>query len=156
MGRQLIAWPIAALTAMVVLAVGAAQDEGVIVLGDVRFPHELHFLDFELECVTCHHETNAVALDIPHETYFPDQLTHCQKCHRDTAEPASIQPCGNCHHDSPTDIADETLSAKVVVHRSCWSCHDVGTGPSATRSCKNCHTGKGPAPPEHTTNGEQQ
>jgi hypothetical protein len=157
MRTKTIAGATVALAAIAAVLAGAAgQEEGVIVLGDVAFPHELHYLDLELDCVTCHHETNAARLDIPHEAYSPDSLTNCKRCHRDVADAATIQSCGNCHHDSPTDIADETLSAKVVVHRSCWSCHEVGTGASATRSCKNCHSGKNQTSPARKTNGERR
>ena len=113
----------------------------VLQLGDVRFPHGLHFGDLEFECSECHHETNAAGLAIPHEEYFADFWINCKTCHRDTKSPVPAQSCSNCHHGSPTDIADETLSTKVVVHRSCWRCHEVGTGQPASRTCKSCHSG---------------
>jgi hypothetical protein len=106
------------------------------------FPHEFHYLELEIDCVTCHHETDAAELVVPHKEIFEnsaDSWARCSSCHRRTAEPAEPQACGNCHHDSPTDVADETLSAKVVIHRSCWSCHDVGTGQPASRACIQCH-----------------
>jgi formate-dependent nitrite reductase cytochrome c552 subunit len=107
-----------------------------------EFPHEFHFDDLEIDCVTCHHETDAAALSIPHQEdfeHFSDSWPSCKRCHRDTPEPTSPQACANCHHDSPTDIADETLSSKVVIHRSCWSCHEVGAGQSASQACGQCH-----------------
>ena len=130
--------PVILLLAVAVVA-GAATDDGVLQLGDVRFPHESHFLELELECVTCHHETNATQLVIPHEEYFADFWINCKTCHHDNAELVPPQSCSNCHHDSPSNIADETLSAKVVVHRSCWTCHEVGTGQTASRACVSCH-----------------
>ena len=43
---------------------------------------------------------------------------------------------------NPRNIADETLSAKVVVHQQCWKCHPVGTGKEASAVCEKCHSGK--------------
>ena len=109
-------------------------------VGDVAFPHQFHFEDLELECQTCHHETNASTLRMPHEDYFEDFWIDCRICHRSDG-PAVSQPqsCSNCHHDSPTDIADETLSAKVVVHKNCWECHELEKGEKASQGCKVCH-----------------
>ncbi|MCP4201475.1 MAG: hypothetical protein GY769_06010 [bacterium] len=109
------------------------------VAGTVDFPHSMHASDFEIECVTCHHETNAAALSIPHQEYFDDFWIECQTCHLSEAPPASPQACSACHHSSPTTIADETLSAKVVIHRSCFECHEGGTGRDASRGCSLCH-----------------
>jgi len=109
---------------------------------EAEFPHEFHFDDLEIDCVTCHHETDAAELMIPHEQdfeHFSDSWPSCERCHRSTPEPTETQACGNCHHDSPTDVADETLSAKVVIHRSCWSCHEIGTGQAASQACSQCH-----------------
>ena len=138
-------------------AVNLAQDddEGVLQLGDVRFPHELHYDTLELECGSCHHETQATELEIPHQDYFEDFWINCAICHR--KDPADSGPlaCSECHHGSPADIADETLSAKVVIHKSCWACHEVGKGPQASQSCRNCHTrASRPSPAE--TAGETE
>lgn len=107
--------------------------------GTVDFPHSMHAVDFEVECVTCHHETNATELSMPHPDYFEDFWIECQTCHRAGTSPASPQTCSACHHSSPTTIADETLSAKVVIHKSCFGCHEGGTGQDASRSCSLCH-----------------
>ena len=48
------------------------DDQQVLVLGDVPFPHELHYDALELECESCHHETQATKLEIPHQEYFED------------------------------------------------------------------------------------
>ncbi len=114
--------------------------DGVITLGDVEFPHEMHYDALELECVHCHHETDAPRLAVPHEQYFADLWHKCESCHHKPADSASTPSCRSCHPDSPADIADETLSAKVVIHRSCWSCHEVGVGREAASSCKTCHS----------------
>ena len=107
--------------------------------GTVEFPHSMHASDFEIECVTCHHETNAAALSMPHPDYFEDFWIDCQTCHRAGASPAFPQTCSACHHSSPVTIADETLSAKVVIHQSCFGCHEGGTGQDASRNCGFCH-----------------
>lgn len=109
-------------------------------VGEVAFPHELHFKDLEMECQACHHETNAAILQMPHAEYFDDFWINCKICHRGSGTAGSQpQSCSNCHHDSPTDIADETLSAKVVVHQQCWECHELETGAKASQGCSNCH-----------------
>jgi len=141
----------AALTILAVLvlagfgAVNLAQndDQEVLELGDVRFPHELHYDTLELECESCHHETQATDLDIPHKEYFEDFWINCAICHREGPAVSGPLACSQCHHRSPADIADETLSAKVVIHQSCWECHEVGSGSQASRSCPTCHTGAG-------------
>jgi hypothetical protein len=111
--------------------------ESPAAVGTVAFPHRYHVDELGFECSDCHHETAAVALDIPHEEYFDDFWIDCQSCHRGE-EATEPQSCGSCHaHGS--EIGDETLSAKVVIHRSCWSCHEVGTGLDASRGCGFCH-----------------
>lgn len=110
------------------------------VVGDVAFPHQFHIEDLEIECQSCHHETNAAALRMPHEDYFNDFWIDCRICHRaDGSSVLQPQSCSSCHHDSPANFADETLSAKVAVHKKCWECHEVETGEKASQSCKTCH-----------------
>lgn len=110
-------------------------------LGDVTFAHSMHFNDLEIECTECHHETNASELKLPHEKYFEDFWIQCAVCHRESGETIlEAQTCSKCHHSYQTDIADETLSAKVVIHTNCWKCHEVGTGQEASQSCSFCHT----------------
>lgn len=108
-------------------------------VGAVSFPHLMHVEDLELECADCHHETNATRLDMPHPEYFEDFWIDCTSCHHASAIAAAPQACSNCHHDSPVTVADETLSSKVVVHRSCWNCHEVSTGVEASKACATCH-----------------
>jgi hypothetical protein len=112
-------------------------------LGEVSFPHKMHFNDMEMECATCHHETNAAKLDYPHEDYLSDFWIDCRICHRENAEPTAAQACDRCHHDASAceSCADQTLSPKVVIHLSCWECHEIETGESASRQCKTCHAG---------------
>jgi len=147
MSRLLARIAIAALLAGV--AGAADPDSGVLQLGDVPFPHERHYSDLEIECVTCHHETAAPPLQIPHADYFDDFWIDCATCHsrKDTGQRA----CASCHHARPANLSDETLSAKVVVHKSCWTCHEIGTGPSASRGCRSCHT----AEPGRTDEGSR-
>jgi hypothetical protein len=110
--------------------------------GEFSFPHQMHYEDFEVECKTCHHEINASKLKFPHQDYFDDFWIDCKICHHESGKVTlKAQPCSKCHHRAPTDIADETLSAKVVIHKSCWECHEIGTGGEATTNCKLCHSG---------------
>ena len=109
-------------------------------IGEVYFPHEFHFSDMEMECNSCHHEVSAKMLDIPHREYFVDFWIECGICHHENQEPVRAQSCSNCHHASD-DCGDETLSAKVVIHKSCWECHESGEGLEASKNCKFCHSG---------------
>jgi hypothetical protein len=111
-------------------------------IGEVTFPHELHASDIGIECNKCHHETNAAALEFPHTDYFDDYWIDCTICHHKSGEIVSeSQSCSNCHHSHPEGIADETLSAKVVIHKNCWTCHDGARGKEASSNCKFCHSG---------------
>jgi hypothetical protein len=64
---------------------------------------------------------------VPHPEYFHDFWIDCSTCHRKKGEaPLEPQACSTCHHERNGDLADETLSAKVVIHKNCWSCHEGG------------------------------
>jgi hypothetical protein len=111
-------------------------------LGEVEFPHLDHVDAFGLACGDCHHETNAAALAIPHEDYFDDFWIDCATCHHEPGSASlEAQACSNCHPARPQNLADETRSAKVVIHQNCWECHDSGTGAEASSNCAFCHTG---------------
>lgn len=104
------------------------------------FPHDKHTADFDVKCVECHHEVNAAPLSIRHKDYFDDLWIDCGICHHKAGTPPlEPQSCSNCHPSSVRDIADETLSSKVAIHKKCWSCHDTGTGAKASAACKTCH-----------------
>jgi hypothetical protein len=139
------------LTALVVLVPTAAlaEDPATSVppnivspssVGEVVFPHLKHVQEYNLECVTCHHETRAAALDMPHPQYFNDFWIDCKICHQ-SAEGAALgpAPCSKCHPSSPRNVADQTVSSKVAIHRSCWVCHEPGSGEKATATCSLCH-----------------
>lgn len=118
-------------------------------VGDVTFHHEAHFKDFGAKCVDCHHQVDAKALKTPHPEYLHASPVNCQGCHADSgaakADPGAAKAmqyaCSRCHPARPGNIADETLSAKVVVHNQCWKCHTVGTGREASAGCLKCHSG---------------
>jgi hypothetical protein len=109
-------------------------------VGYVIFPHDFHVTGVEMECVECHHQIHAVELDTPHPDYLTSSWIKCQSCHNPESESDQIYYlCGECHHTDPNNIADETLSSKVVVHKSCWKCHDTQTGVEASQGCVDCH-----------------
>lgn len=108
-------------------------------IGSVEFPHRAHAEDFGVECVECHHETNAAPLELPHPHYFEDGWKECRKCHHESGSGAQARSCSACHPDAPFSVADETLSSKVVIHRSCWTCHETGRGAEASSQCGSCH-----------------
>lgn len=106
-------------------------------LGDVLFPHKVHQ---KMGCKNCHHQIHAKTLDTPHEEYLTYSWVNCQDCHdADTAISTSYYGCDHCHHSNLENIADETLTAKVVIHKSCWNCHLSGTGAEASERCSFCH-----------------
>jgi hypothetical protein len=109
-------------------------------VGYVIFPHDFHVTGVEMECVECHHQIHAVELDTPHPDYLASSWINCQACHNpDSASDQVYYQCGECHHTDQDNIADETLSSKVVVHKSCWKCHDTRTGVEASQGCVDCH-----------------
>jgi hypothetical protein len=106
-------------------------------LGDVLFPHKVHQ---KMGCKNCHHQIHAKGLDTPHEAYLTYSWVNCQDCHdADTAISTTYYGCDHCHHSNLENIADETLTAKVVIHKSCWNCHLSGTGADASERCSFCH-----------------
>lgn len=107
-------------------------------LGAANFPHSYHIDDLGLECHDCHHETSAASLETPHPAYFEDFWIECETCHRPGGGVAEPESCDACHTGG-SGAADETLSAKVAIHRSCWGCHEMGTGAEASRGCGFCH-----------------
>jgi len=111
-------------------------------MGEVVFDHEMHAEELEVECVECHHETNAPPLNYPHKDYFHDLWIDCGSCHREADAPdLEPQSCYDCHDTKLRGIADERLSPKVILHKSCWKCHEVETGTEASESCAVCHSG---------------
>ena len=119
--------------------------------GEVHFPHQEHVEEHEMECSECHHEINAAKLDFPHKEYFDDFWIDCKICHHDDESIVlEAQACSKCHHTVPESIADETLSAKVAIHKNCWECHETETGAEASKSCKLCHVGPREKFPQYT------
>jgi len=109
-------------------------------VGNVIFPHDFHVTGVKMECVECHHQIHAVELDTPHPDYLESSWISCHACHNPkSASDQVYYQCGECHHTNPNNIADETLSSKVVVHKSCWKCHDTRTGVEASKGCVDCH-----------------
>ena len=109
-------------------------------VGDVLFPHNLHVTELEVECVECHHQIHAMELDTPHPDYMTSSWVSCKICHNtDSVKREEYYKCSYCHLTNSDDIADETLSSKVVTHKSCWNCHETGTGVEASQGCVECH-----------------
>lgn len=108
-------------------------------VGEVVFHHRTHFEDLQVPCTTCHHETHAAVLDMPHPEFFDDFWIDCKVCHGEASAPQAPQACSSCHRSDLSNIADQTSSAKVAIHHSCWRCHASGTGEKATENCAFCH-----------------
>lgn len=128
----------------------SAAPEAALVAKAV-FPHDEHVTRFGLKCRQCHHETDAKELATPHPKYLSGNGVSCTSCHHAASEPHRAQGCSTCHPATPSDAADETLSAKVVIHETCWRCHPVARGAAASRTCNGCHVarrGDRPSPPK--------
>jgi DnaJ-class molecular chaperone len=103
----------------------------------------MHTKDLSIKCVKCHHSIDAKELVTPHPAYTKSSSIQCEMCHGvPGATRQNAYTCSGCHEKNPTNIADETLSAKVVIHKQCWTCHPVGTGKEASVACEKCHSGK--------------
>lgn len=112
-------------------------------VGEVTFKHQAHFQDRGIQCTECHHQINAKKLVTPHPDYFKSSWINCGICHNSGGKSKQdVYSCSACHRTNPVNIADETLSAKVVIHKQCWKCHAVGTGKDASAGCVFCHSGK--------------
>lgn len=112
-------------------------------VGEVIFHHQMHTKDLSVKCVECHHSIGAKELVTPHPAYANSSPTQCEMCHvTPGATKQNAYTCSGCHEKNPMNIADETLSAKVVIHKQCWKCHPVGTGKEASVACVKCHSGK--------------
>lgn len=111
--------------------------------GEVVFHHQMHIKDLGVKCVECHHSINAKKLSTPHPDYLKSPSIKCEICHDESEKiKQKAYTCSGCHRTNPMNIADETLSAKVVVHKQCWKCHPVSTGKEASTVCEKCHSGK--------------
>ena len=112
-------------------------------MGEITFRHQIHIKDLSIKCVDCHHQINAKRLNTPHPDYFGSSWINCKTCHDESEKIAQkAYVCSECHQTRPKDIVDETLSAKVVIHKQCWKCHEVSTGKEASKGCEKCHSGK--------------
>jgi len=112
-------------------------------VGEVVFRHQMHIRDLAIKCADCHHQINAKRLSTPHPDYFGSSWINCKTCHGESEKIAQkAYVCSECHQTKPRNITDETLSAKVVIHKQCWKCHGVGTGKEASSGCEKCHSGK--------------
>jgi hypothetical protein len=108
-------------------------------VGDVEFAHRMHVEDLGTECVVCHHETTATALEVPHPDYFDDFWVDCGTCHGGQSRTA-LARCGSCHPERTASGPHvEMPTVKVAIHRSCWSCHESGRGAEAAAGCGACH-----------------
>lgn len=116
----------------------------------IKFPHELHVMDEEIECVTCHEgvsqstslsERLVPSMDICSDCHEVDDDDNCEMCHANTDDPltySDFQPtsgltyshafhlkrfsdCFNCHNDIKTD---DGQSRPVAWKKSdCSICH---------------------------------
>jgi Zn finger protein HypA/HybF involved in hydrogenase expression len=111
--------------------------------GEVIFHHRMHVKDLGIQCAECHHSINAKKLKTPHPEYFKTPSIKCESCHDESEKiNQKAYTCSQCHRTNQKNIADETLSAKVVIHKQCWKCHPVGAGKDASAVCEKCHSGK--------------
>jgi len=112
-------------------------------VGNVQFPHKVHQ---KMGCRKCHHQINAKDLVTPHDEYLSSPGVTCMRCHDEAQNNDVYYGCAKCHHSNLENIADETLSSKVVLHKNCWTCHLSGTGAEASERCSVCHSGEASDP----------
>ncbi|MFC1852485.1 cytochrome c3 family protein [candidate division CSSED10-310 bacterium] len=110
-------------------------------LGEVTFPHQMHWDDAEIECLSCHHEAKALTLAFPHEEYMADCAEICRRCHVEKGKKPKIQACKKCHNRQKR-TAMKTVDATTIIHKNCWKCHESGKGVAAGKNCITCHSGK--------------
>lgn len=106
--------------------------------GEVVFAHRFHAEETGADCVACHHETAAASLAVPHPDYFDDFWVDCATCHTGAAS-AGARRCSTCHPEQSSGPNVEMPTAKVAIHRSCWSCHELDRGATASQQCGTCH-----------------
>ena len=87
------------------------------IFGPVPFSHRKHYVDYELTCLTCHHDW-------------------------DTGERNNPQKCKECHTLNISSPSGEPILLRNAFYRSCKNCHDrlrnenKSTGPVM---CRGCH-----------------
>ena len=87
------------------------------IFGPVPFSHQKHYVDYELTCLTCHHDW-------------------------DTGKKNNPQKCKECHALNISSPSGEPILLRNAFHRSCKNCHDrlrnenKATGPVM---CRGCH-----------------
>ncbi len=87
------------------------------IFGPVPFSHRKHYVDYELTCLTCHHDWN-------------------------TSERNNPRKCEECHTLNISSTSGEPVLLRNAFHRSCKNCHDrlrhenKSTGPVM---CRGCH-----------------
>ena len=149
----MIRYFVAAISAMLLLAASpSAKSDSVAIpaertfpssAGEVIFHHQMHIKDLAIKCAACHHQIDAKKLSTPHPDYLKSSSIKCEICHNESQKiRQKAYSCSECHRTNPMNIADETLSAKVVIHKQCWKCHQVGTATGASSGCEKCHSGK--------------
>ncbi len=149
----MIKYFIAALSAIFLLAANSPARSDALEIpseksfpssaGEVVFHHQMHIKDLGIKCAGCHHSINAKKLKTPHPDYLKSPSIKCEICHAESEKiNQKAYTCSECHRTNPKNIADETLSAKVVIHKQCWKCHAVGTGKESSAVCEKCHSGK--------------
>lgn len=142
----------------------------------LRFSHQKHVDEFELECELCHatvldsrqaSDTNLPAMDVCQECHDGDTAPDdCSVCHSNEEEPATYLwknipqlnfshqfhlerdfPCLTCHQDIP-EVAQNRLGAAIQMSL-CMTCH---TTPQSSKDCQTCHRSLvGKTPVSHKT-----
>ena len=93
----------------------------------VRFDHQYHIQDEEIECETCHTEATTSATGA--DNLFPDHDA-CSDCH----DPDDDDGCGDCHTntDDPSGFPEIVKYSTLFSHKmhnekglNCEDCHSV-------------------------------
>lgn len=143
----------------------------------LRFSHQKHVDELELECELCHtpvldsrqvSDTNLPLMEVCQECHDGDTAPdECSTCHSNEEEPTTYLwdnfpqlnfshqfhleqnfPCLTCHQDIP-EVTQNRLRASIEMSL-CMDCHST---PQSPKDCGTCHQSlKGKIPPSHMTN----
>jgi DnaJ-class molecular chaperone len=118
--------------------------------GSVIFSHLEHERTYNIDCATCHHESeNPGNAPVPCGRCHPSEFTpeyvadhqalfedpdHCERCHHTGVADG---PCSSCHGETIEQLIPTRMNA---FHRGCMGCHEgMQAGPYSEDSCNQCH-----------------
>jgi c(7)-type cytochrome triheme protein len=81
-------------------------------MGDVRFPHRVHFKIPGVRCMTCHGREGGTASEIPAvHAKMKDAHQFCIDCHRQQAA-GPVEKCTDCHGERKSSLPERDTTAQ--------------------------------------------